>query len=87
MAMSTMYAPQRVGYKPAAPYGMAAKTPREMLLEQLKALGDKRTQAILDQSPAAVMGALTNPSDVAPGLRGSSVGDVGRRAQMMMGGM
>lgn len=85
MAMSTMYAPQRVGYKPAAPYGMAAKTPREMLLEQLKALGDKRTQAILDQSPAAVMGALTNPPDVAPGMRQLGIGDVGRRAALMGG--
>jgi hypothetical protein len=85
MAISTIYAPQRVGYKPAAPYGMASKTPREMLLEQLKALGDKRTQAILDQSPAAVMGALTNPPDVAPGLRSLGVGDVGRRAAMMGG--
>lgn len=81
---ATIYAPQRVGFKPPAPRNQSAD-PRKILLDSLKKLGDKKTMKILDQSPAAVMGAVTNPGDVAPGMPGAVVGNVDRRAQMMGG--
>lgn len=84
---STMYAPQRVGFKPAAPRGSAIADPRVMLLEALKGLVDKNTQRIMNQSPASVMGALSNPGDVAPGMQSSMMNDIERRARMMTGGM
>jgi len=83
----TMYAPQRINTKPALPRGMGEADPRKNLLEALKKLSGKKNERILNQSPAAVMGALTNPPDISPGVGGLAVGDVGRRAQMMGGGV
>jgi hypothetical protein len=40
----------------------------------------------MNQSPAAVMGAITNPKDVASGMKGNLLGGVETRARMM-GGM
>ncbi len=82
---STLYAPQRVNYKPTAPNANAEIDPRKILLNSLKKLGDKKTQGIMDQSPAAVMGAVTNPSDVASGMKGNILGGVETRARMMGG--
>ena len=87
MAQSTIYAPQRVGFRPAAPRNSGIADPRVMLLQALKNLVDKDTQRIMNQSPASVMGALSNPKDVAPGIRSTGVGDIERRARMMTGGM
>lgn len=81
----TMYAPQRINTKPALPRGMGEADPRKNLLEALKKLSGKQNEQILNQSPAAVMGALTNPPDVSPGVRGLGIGDVGRRAELMGG--
>ena len=39
----------------------------------------------MNQSPAAVMGALTNPSDVGSGMKGNILGGVESRAKMMGG--
>lgn len=82
-----MYTPQRINTKPALPRGMGEADPRKNLLEALKKLSGKKNERILNQSPAAVMGALTNPPDISPGVGGLTVGDVGRRAQMMGGGV
>ena len=82
---STLYAPQRVNYKPTAPNANPETDPRKILLNSLKKLGDKKTQGIMDQSPAAVMGAVTNPSDVASGMKGNILGGVETRARMMGG--
>lgn len=81
----TMYAPQRVGYKPPDPRGSNASDPRKVLLDALKKLNEKSTQKLLDQSPAAVMGAVTNPIDVAPGMKAGVLGNIGVRANMMGG--
>ena len=64
----------------------ASIDPRRVLLESLKKLGDKKTRGILNQSPDAVMGAVTNPKDVASGMKGNLLGGVETRAKMM-GGM
>ena len=83
---STLYSPQRVNYKPTAPAGLPASIdPRKVLLESLKKLGDKKTTGIMNQSPAAVMGAITNPKDVASGMKGNVLGGVEARAKMMGG--
>lgn len=82
----TMYSPQRVGYKPPDPRGSNASDPRKILLDSLKKLTEKNTQKLLDQSPAAVMGAVTNPGDVAPGMKAGVLGNLGVRASMMSGG-
>ena len=83
---STLYAPQRVNYKPTMPAGLPASIdPRKVLLESLKKLGDKKTTAIMNESPASVMGALTNPGDVGSGMKGSVLGGVDTRAKMMGG--
>jgi hypothetical protein len=82
---STLYAPQRVNYKPTAPATNPETDPRKILLDSLKKLGDKKTRGIMDQSPAAVMGAVTNPSDVASGMKGNILGGVETRAKMMGG--
>jgi hypothetical protein len=79
-----MYAPQRVNTKPTMPPGMNMD-PRKMLLEALKKLTDPSTQRLVDQSPAAVMGAVTNPGDIAPGIKAGVLGNLGVRAQMMSG--
>lgn len=87
MAQSTIYTPQRIGYKPAAPRNSLIADPKVQLLEALKSLVDKNTQKIMNQSPASVMGALSNPKDVAPGMKGGVLGNIDRRARMMTGGM
>jgi hypothetical protein len=81
----TMYAPQRINTKPALPRGMGEADPKKQLIEALKMLSGKQNKAIINQSPAAVMGAMTNPPDVSPGVGGLAVGDVARRARMMGG--
>jgi hypothetical protein len=81
----TMYAPQRINTKPALPRGMGEADPKKQLIEALKMLSGKQNRAIINQSPAAVMGAMTNPPDVSPGVGGLAVGDVARRARMMGG--
>lgn len=83
---STLYTQQRVNFKPTAPSMNASIDPRRVLLESLKKLGDKKTRGILNQSPDAVMGAVTNPKDVASGMKGNLLGGVETRAKMM-GGM
>lgn len=85
--LSTIYAPQRVGFKPAAPRDSQIADPRVMLMEALKKLVDKNTQRIMNQSPASVMGALSNPGDVAPGMQSPMMGNIEQRARMMTGGM
>ncbi|CAB4187649.1 hypothetical protein UFOVP1158_39 [uncultured Caudovirales phage] len=83
---STLYAPQRVNYKPTAPAGLPASIdPRKVLLESLKKLMDKKQQGIMNQNPSAVMGAITNPKDVASGMKGNILGGVETRAKMMGG--
>jgi hypothetical protein len=82
----TMYSPQRINTKPALPRGMGEADPKKQLIEALKTLSGKQNKQLLNQSPAAVMGAMTNPPDVSPGVGGLTVGDVGMRARMM-GGM
>jgi len=83
---STLYSPQRVNYKPTAPAGLPASIdPRRVLLESLKKLGDKKTTGIMDQSPAAIMGSVTNPKDVASGMKGNLLGGVEVRAKMLGG--
>ncbi len=83
---STLYAPQRVNYKPTMPAGLPASIdPRKVLLESLKKLGDKKTTGIMNESPASVMGALTNPKDVGSGMKGSVLGGLEARARMMGG--
>ena len=83
---STLYTQKRVNFKPTAPSMNASIDPRRFLLESLKKLGDKKTRGILNQSPDAVMGAVTNPKDVASGMKGNLLGGVETRARMM-GGM
>jgi hypothetical protein len=39
----------------------------------------------MNESPASVMGALTNPKDVGSGMKGSVLGGVDIRARMMGG--
>ena len=46
---------------------------------------DKRQQGIMNQSPAAIMGSVTNPKDVASGMKGNLLGGVEVRAKMMGG--
>jgi hypothetical protein len=82
----TMYAPQRINTKPALPRGMGDADPKKQLIEALKMLSGKQNRRLLNQSPAAVMGAMTNPPDISPGVGGLTMGDVGLRARMM-GGM
>ena len=83
---STLYAPQRVNYKPTAPAGFPSSIdPRKVLLESLKKLMTKSQQKIDSQDPAAVMGAVTNPKDVASGMKGNILGGVEARAKMMGG--
>ncbi len=82
----TMYTPQRINTRPALPRGMGDADPKKQLIEALKTLSGKQNKRLLNQSPAAVMGALTNPPDISPGVGGLTVGDVGMRARMM-GGM
>lgn len=83
---STLYAPQRVNYKPTAPAGLpSAIDPKKVLIDSLKKLMDKNQQKIMSQNPAAVMGAVTNPSDVASGMKGNILGGVETRAKMMGG--
>jgi len=84
---STIYAPQRVGFRPPSPRGLQIADPRVMLMEALKGLVDKNTQSIMNQSPASVMGALSNPGDVAPGMQSPLMGSIERRARMMTGGL
>lgn len=84
---STLYVPQRVGFKPPAPRNANAADPRKVLLEALKKLGDKETTRILDQSPAAVMGAVTNPGDVAPGMKAGMIGALDARARAIGGNL
>lgn len=81
----TLYAPQRINTKPALPRGMGEADPRKALLEALKKLSGEKNKRLLNQSPAAVMGALTNPPDISPGVGGMAIGDVGRRADTMGG--
>ena len=83
---STLYAPQRVNYKPTAPAGLPANIdPRQVLLDSLKKLMTKSQQKIDSQNPAAVMGAITNPKDVASGMKGNILGGIETRAKMMGG--
>jgi len=86
MATSTIYAPQRINYKPTLPEGQQIADPRAIMLKALKKLQDKGTAKILDQSPAAVMGALTNPPDVGSGMKGSVLGNITERARLLGGG-
>jgi hypothetical protein len=81
----TMYAPQRVNTKPALPRGMGEADPKKQLIEALKTLSGKQNKRLLNQSPAAVMGAMTNPPDISPGVGGLTMGDVGLRARMIGG--
>ena len=75
-----------MNYKPTAPAGVdAMQDPKKVLLESLKKLMEKNQQAIMSQNPAAVMGAVTNPSDVAKGMKGNLLGGVEIRAKMMGG--
>jgi hypothetical protein len=68
------------------PAGLPASIdPRKVLLESLKKLGDKKTTGIMNESPASVMGALTNPKDVGSGMKGSVLGGLEARARMMGG--
>jgi hypothetical protein len=82
---STLYSAQRVNFKPSAPQNSAMTDPKKVLIESLKKRGEKSTQKIMDQSPAAVMGAITNPKDVASGMKGNLLGGVETRARMMGG--
>ena len=81
----TMYSPQRVNTKPALPRGMGEADPKKQLIEALKTLSGKQNKRLLNQSPAAVMGAMTNPPDISPGVGGLTMGDVWLRARMMGG--
>ena len=83
--MSTMYAPQRVNYKPTAPPVDKLTDPKQVLLESLKKLMDKKQRGIMSQDPAAIMGSVTNPKDVASGMKGNLLGGVEARAKMMGG--
>ena len=81
---STLYAPQRVNYKPTAPAGLPSNVdPRTVLVDSLKKLMEKNQQKFMSQNPAAVMGAVTNPSDVASGMKGNILGGVETKAKMM----
>jgi hypothetical protein len=80
-----MYTPQRINTKPALPRGMGEADPKKQLIEALKTLSGKQNKRLLNQSPAAVMGAMTNPPDISPGVGGLTMGDVGLRARMMGG--
>ncbi len=86
MGLSTIYAPQRVNYKPTLPEGQQIADPRAILLKALKKLRDKSTAQIMDQSPAAVMGALTNPPDVGSGMKAGVLGNITERARLLTGG-
>lgn len=46
---------------------------------------DKKQQGIMSQDPAAIMGSVTNPKDVASGMKGNLLGGVETRAKMMGG--
>ena len=85
MAMSTLYAPQRVNYKPTMPASNPNTDPRKILLETLKKKSDKKTMGILDQSPAAVMGAVTNPADVGSGMKAGPLMGFAKRVEAMGG--
>lgn len=83
---ATIYAPQRVNTRPTAPDGVSKMVdPKKILIESLKKLVDKNQQRIMDQSPAAVMGAMTNPPDVVKGMKGGLLGNVDIAANRMMG--
>lgn len=85
MATSTLYAPQRINYKPTMPEANKETDPRRVLLETLKKMADKKTIGILDQSPAAVMGAVTNPADVGSGMKQSPLMGFSQRVKAMGG--
>ena len=84
---SSLYAPQRVNYKPTAPDGVSKMVdPKKVLVDALRKLMEKNQQKIMSQDPAAVMGAVTNPSDVAKGMKGGVLGGLEVKARMMGGG-
>lgn len=84
---ASIYAPQLVNYRPTAPSAAASMTdPKKVLIDALKKLMDKNQQKIMSNDPAAVMGAVTNPSDVSKGMKGGVLGGIETRARMM-GGM
>ena len=86
MAVSTLYAPQRVNYQPTAPDSVSTMTdPKKILVDALKKLMDKNQQKIMSNDPAAVMGAVTNPADVSKGMKGGVLGGIEVRARMMGG--
>lgn len=73
----SLYAPQRVNYKPTAPESVSKMVdPRQVLIESLKKLADKKQQRLMDQSPAAVMGAMTNPKDIVSGMSPGVLGNI-----------
>ena len=77
MAFATLYAPQRVNYKPESPDGVSKMTdPKQVLVESLKKLADKKQQRLMSQSPAAVMGAVTNPKDIVSGMKPGVLGNI-----------
>lgn len=83
---ATIYAPQRVNTKPKSPDDFSKMTdPKKILIESLKKLMDKNQQSIVDQSPAAVMGAMTNPPDVSKGMKGGILGNIDIAANRMVG--
>jgi len=83
---ASLYAPQRVNYKPTAPTATTQMTdPKKVLVDALKKLMDKNQQKIMSNDPAAVMGAVTNPSDVSKGMKGGVLGGIEVRARMMGG--
>ena len=84
---ASLYAPQRVNFKPTQPASVSKMIdPKKILIESLKKLMEKNQQRLMSQDPAAVMGAVTNPSDVSKGMRGNVLGGVEVRARMMGGG-
>ena len=85
VSYSTLYSPQRVNYNPTQPNANPDTDPRKVLLATLKKLGDKKTMGMLDQSPAAVMGAVTNPSDVASGMRANPLTGFSQRVKAFGG--
>lgn len=85
MATSTLYAPQRINYRPTAPASNPATDPRKILLDTLKKMSDKKTMGLLDQSPAAVMGAVTNPADAGSGMKQSPLMGFSQRVKAMGG--
>ena len=83
---ATIYAAQRVNTRPQSPDGVSKMTdPKKVLIESLKKLADKSQQKIMEQNPAAVMGAMTNPPDVSKGMKGGVLGNIDIAAGRMMG--